>query len=322
MATHELLFKGRALTLPEATKYESLIHKGLNQLSLRFLLLGFYGTIRFSLEDYQREWKRHLLWLITNSPDLEIHKGFGHLDPQQDAGTFVRAKDFWMERVEKNPGNVQIIEQAVDFFGSSDFEKTEGLLTTAKELEPSNAKWHRKLGELFMLKVINKTGDQQKEIGMQSIAHFEEALRKSCEDQARRYLRSLLSQVALKVGELEKARSYATQILHEPYDPEDALDKRCRHVADTILGIIELRAGNNEAAKSYLQAAGQLVADTCPPVLSLAREMLAVGEWKAVADYLRVCAPFLNRNAHEAEQWIYDIEHGKAPNFGPNLEYF
>jgi hypothetical protein len=320
-AAHVLLTKGHDLTLPEVMKYENLLRDGQNQLPLRLLLLAFYGARRFSMKAYEREWRNHALWLIVNAPGPEIPKGFLLLDPERDGVSFVQAKESWLNRLRIDPANTETIERAVDFFGPRDFDKSEELLTTAKQLEPSNAKWYRKLGELLMLKVINKTGDEQKQIGLRSIAELEEASRKSADNQERRYLASLSSQVALKIGESDKARSYATEILHETYDPEASLDRRSRHVANIILGVIEFQAGNNEAAKSYLHAAGGLVADICPPLLSLAREMLAGGELHAVIEYLRVCAPFLNRDAHEADQWIYDIEHGKTPNFGPNLEY-
>jgi hypothetical protein len=40
-----------------------------------------------------------------------------------------------------------------------------------------------------------------------------------------------------------------------------------------------------------------------------------------VVEFLRLCTNFWETDDHRAEQWIYAIEHGQKPDFGPNLAY-
>jgi tetratricopeptide (TPR) repeat protein len=317
-AVEALLFKGRELTLPMALEYESILNDDPTEVSVRLVLLGFYGKVRFSSKTYEDDWARHVGWLITNAPYLPISMGYMILDPERHPGIFVKARQEWMDRVVNSEGNVEVIEKAADFLGPRDFDKSEELLRKARTLDPLNSKWDRKLGQLFMLKLLTKSGDQEKETGLRSILEFERALGKASEDEERMLLCDLLSQVALKIGETDKAQFYANELLRQQPEPKDSLDKRFRHDANTILGMVALRSGNKEAAISHLAEAGKCLAGTFPLILTLARELLEVGETRAVIDYLRHCAPFLDKSKHQAEQWIHAIEMGEMPDFGPN----
>lgn len=57
------------------------------------------------------------------------------------------------------------------------------------------------------------------------------------------------------------------------------------------------------------------------PNMTLAKELLELGEHAAVVEFLNLCTNFWETKDHRAEQWIYAIEHGEHPDFGPNLAY-
>jgi len=81
-----------------------------------------------------------------------------------------------------------------------------------------------------------------------------------------------------------------------------------------------LRDGAVTEAKDYLlasaQTTGSPVQQSFGPNMRLAKELLECGEREVVVEYLRQCSQFWQTDDHQAEQWIYAIEHGQTPDFG------
>ena len=122
----------------------------------------------------------------------------------------------------------------------------------------------------------------------------------------------------------DEATRYAQQLLAFAAAPKikHALTDYI-HPAHTILGLVALEHGDVAQATSQMQAsiAGDASAmlTSFGPNMRLAQALLQAGEHSAVLAYLRACQRFWKKP--ELATWISDIEAGRQPNFGANLQY-
>ncbi len=97
------------------------------------------------------------------------------------------------------------------------------------------------------------------------------------------------------------------------------------HHANLILGRIALKQDLKEDAKIFLLKAGQISGSpqlkTFGPNMSLAKEMLAIGEKEIVIKYLELCDIFWKPFFSKTKKWKNEIEAGNIPSFGGNLKY-
>lgn len=100
------------------------------------------------------------------------------------------------------------------------------------------------------------------------------------------------------------------------------------HHANLLLGRIALKEGKVDAAKEYLLKAGntpgspQLI--SFGPNMSLARELLELGETSVVLEYFDLCTKFWQPQFQEIfglHEWKIQIENGQIPDFKANLVY-
>lgn len=100
-----------------------------------------------------------------------------------------------------------------------------------------------------------------------------------------------------------------------------------------VLGRIELKEGNTSKAIEHLFLAaktpGSPQLDSFGPNLSLANDLLQIGELDAVIEYLELTISFWadeddpvhKRNLSKIRNWQKQIRKGDIPDFGPNLRY-
>ena len=55
--------------------------------------------------------------------------------------------------------------------------------------------------------------------------------------------------------------------------------------------------------------------------MMLAKELLELGERSVVVEFLKVCCNFWQTSDHRADKWIYILDEGGFPDFGPNVNY-
>lgn len=95
------------------------------------------------------------------------------------------------------------------------------------------------------------------------------------------------------------------------------------HKYHTHQGRLLLHDGNIEGAKEQLLLSLEVKPDATMrsfgPNMSLARDLLAKGEREIVIEYLDGCSVFW-KDA-QVEQWKGEINQGKVPDFGANLNY-
>jgi len=138
---------------------------------------------------------------------------------------------------------------------------------------------------------------------------------------------------ALSVGELDKARDYARQLLEvrakiEPiagFGP--GLYADATHVGNLVLGRIALMTGDVAKAKEYLLAAGRVTAESAQlssfgPNMLLAKELIERGERQTVIAYFSLCSDFWKLDNGRLTSWTRVVTDGGVPDFGPNIKYY
>lgn len=99
------------------------------------------------------------------------------------------------------------------------------------------------------------------------------------------------------------------------------------HKGHLILGRIALRQGDHYQAIEHLLAAGKTPGspqlDTFGPNMTLAKELLEVGERDAVLAFIKLCQNFWESEFAQDSPylWSEQIMHGELPDFGAHLDY-
>ena len=128
-------------------------------------------------------------------------------------------------------------------------------------------------------------------------------------------------------GEYEDSKAMALELLATSESwKKDWNYGNAVHVANLVLGRLELRDGNKEKAAEYLLAAGRTPGspqlNSFGPDMLFAKEMLAADETDAVLNYLELCSKFWERKQGRTNHWRAEIKTGIVPDFGANLRYF
>jgi hypothetical protein len=83
--------------------------------------------------------------------------------------------------------------------------------------------------------------------------------------------------------------------------------------------------GDRQHAKDYLLASGKTPGspqlNSFGPNMTLAKELLEVGEREIVLKYLQLCAAFWTKDSGLLVEWRDLIDNGRVPNFGVHLLY-
>jgi hypothetical protein len=95
--------------------------------------------------------------------------------------------------------------------------------------------------------------------------------------------------------------------------------------SNIVLGRLALKAGDIEEAKRRLLSSGQSKGspqmNSFGPNMTLAKDLLIVGEREVVLAYFRLCKAFWGMERGRLDAWSKDVEEGRTPDFGANLVY-
>jgi hypothetical protein len=161
VASAKLARDGYTLTKDGAEELESLLRNRPDDLTARTKLLGFYfrGARTYSREITIEARRRHILWLIENSPGAEASglseatidaKGHAMADPTG----FEQASVLWMEQARQHPTDVKVLNHAANFFRLSDKERAVSLLRQAQSAEPDSREWPARIGYVTALAIL------------------------------------------------------------------------------------------------------------------------------------------------------------------------
>jgi outer membrane lipoprotein-sorting protein len=132
-----------------------------------------------------------------------------------------------------------------------------------------------------------------------------------------------LAKAAFEIRKFDEARQYAREALRlAPQYQGHWSYGSAIHDGHMVLGRLALLKGDVIAARRELLDAGKTPGgpslDTNGPNMSLAKDLLEIGEADVVREYLCECASFW-KNSQTLESWVASIDQGDVPDFGANL---
>lgn len=135
-----------------------------------------------------------------------------------------------------------------------------------------------------------------------------------------------LAKVAYARDDFEKTERLARELLDtaKAY-PDDWNYGNAIHHGHRFLGQTALMRNDLAAAKSELiqsaQTPGSPQLNSFGPNMHLARLLIERGEKDVVVEYLGMCRSFWKMHPERIDRWIADVETGRVPEFGPNINY-
>jgi len=318
---------GKDLTAKDAEKLEEQLKNEPNDLVTRAKLLGYYSFLRFTSDKAKEPYSQHVFWIIENKPYSKIAgSAYTELDPILEGQAYLQAKKLWLQQIDKEPNNTTVIGNAANFFLLNDSNLAESLLKKAQSLEPKNPEWPQSLAHLYKLGTYHQTSSEQSENAKKTLAQMEKSLDLATSELEKFYTITDLAKNAYNAGDLNKAESYAKELLlMAPKYPRDWNYGNAIHHANIVLGRIALARGDIEAAKNYLIEAGKTPGspqlNSFGPNMTLAKELLGKKETQTVLNYFELCGKFWEMGNEKLKEWSELVRNGKMPDFGGNLSY-
>lgn len=317
---HSLAMSGRNLTVEEAEALEERVAQDPHDVDSRTILLGYYSTRQFQDGSSRIANQRHILWLIVNSPEVEVlGTPYGQLDAHLDAQAYAQGKKAWIDHLKRRPENLELLEHSANYFLLPDRELARESLQRARAVDRDNPKWPKALGRLFLLEMNSDSLKVRTDAAGKALEQFEIAYGLST-DRARTLLLHSLAKAAFEAKQPHKAGEYAEEMLRQKGRNGNNL-----HFGNIILGRLALKDGQLEEAKQRLIQAGQTSGspnlNSFGPNMALAKELLQEGEKAVVLEYFELCSKFWKSDRGRLAKWSDAVREGKIPNFGANLVY-
>jgi tetratricopeptide (TPR) repeat protein len=322
---------GRNLSAEAVRSLETQVKAAPDDLAARTQLLGYYMRLAFTSPEAQEARQQHILWLIRNQPDAPIlSTPFARLDMHLDSSAYEEGRKAWLDQVDRQPKNAAILGSAAAYLLLSDSDAAASLYQRAEAAEPQNPEWSQHLGHLYSLGLARKTGEEKRKSAKASLAAYERSLAEMRDDrderaaEERESLLPSIATVALEAGETAKARGYAEEMLKSAGNDSSGWNGgNLVHHGHLVLGRLALRDGDTKTAQEHLLAAGKTKGspqlNSFGPNMTLAKELLEKGERQTVLEYLKLCGAFWKKS--DLEAWTKEVQAGKMPDFGANLEY-
>jgi len=135
-----------------------------------------------------------------------------------------------------------------------------------------------------------------------------------------------MAKCAFEAGNFERAKEYAQELLGTAGRYVDDFSYGgALHHWNLVLGRLSLANGEIEEAKRYLLEAGRTpggpALGSFGPSMTLAKELLELGEQDAVIAYFDLCARFWRSEGGRLAEWKSAVAAGEMPDFGTNLRY-
>ncbi|MGC2097476.1 MAG: hypothetical protein WA646_13140, partial [Candidatus Sulfotelmatobacter sp.] len=132
------------LSAGAAAALEEKLKTNPDDLEVREQLLDYYFVSHISNKSPEIEQKRETLifWLIEHHPESEFAgTPEAEIMPVDSIGSvdgYQRAKQLWLEQVEKHPSDTRVLRNASSFFATSDDKLSRDLLNKAALVNPND----------------------------------------------------------------------------------------------------------------------------------------------------------------------------------------
>jgi hypothetical protein len=291
------------------------------------VLLFFYGRMQFEFKsDSGRRSRQELvLRTIAEMPtSVAASSPLISLSPADDGEAYDHGKALWLRHVHRCPEDVRVMGNAANYLFVSDSFLAGELLRTCKKLEPANPEWSIRLGLLYSLEGGLHEPGVRVDWELMSMHELEDALRLPANNASQFRALECLPSVALGARDYPKARHFARELLAVGLSAKEEWQRaRAVHKGNIVLGRLAVIDRDPEQAKARLSSSiapvggisGYALASVGPN-MSLARDLLDIGERGAVLEFLRSALSLRPLSGDVLVGWIREIEGGKVPDFG------
>lgn len=317
----------KMLSASDVEKLEKNIETYPGDLVSRLKALGWYSRNRFKSQSARKGRYKHILWLIKNLPDYDLDHNFDtDLDPHLDEDAYYKARQLWLKQVSNHKANTVVIGNAAKFLLLYDREEAEKLYKQAIELEPDNPMWPERLGHLYNLRLIGKSGNSKTQASTHALEQLEKSLELSTTERNKFYKLADLAKTAFKAGKISKANDYAEELLSLSVKYRgDWNYGNAIHHGNIVLGRIAFKSGDIEKAKQYLLKAGETSGspqlNSFGPNMMLAKELLEKNESQIVIQYFELCGIFWEMGQDRLTDWTDKVNKGVIPDFKTSLNH-
>lgn len=312
---------GAGLSPVAVRKLEAGLKTDPEDLAARHRLLGYYSQAQFSSDEARAAHDRQVLWLIQHHPEDLLHPGYGVIIKKMSPDAYEKGRVLWRALAAVHDADPAVLAHAAGYLSLDDPDSAETVLRRGETVEPRSPLWPGRLGALYAL----HAGSDAKKSGA-ALEQFEKAYALSEKEADRFYALDDLAKTAYAAGRDDKAEEYARRLLSwAPRYKEDWNYGNAVLLGNMTLGRAALRAGRKDEAAKYLLASGKTPGspqlDSFGPNMSLAAELLAAGERKAVLEYFEECRAFWKNDGGLLDRWERAVKGGETPDFGANLAY-
>ena len=195
-------------------------------------------------------------------------------------------------------------------------------LDRAVALEPENPTWRRYRIPVLVFRSDFKEIMPLSAADAYAVVKQDMALLKGMDRAA---MLQQAAKLSIKAEALDDAGAYARELVATAAGGADWNQGNAVFYGNMVLGQVALRRGDKEGARSYLLASGKSEGspqlNSFGPNMSLAKDLLAAGEQKAVLDFFDLCGRFWKTDRGRLKQWAEQVRTGSTPDFGANLLY-
>jgi TonB family protein len=96
----------------------------------------------------------HIYWLIEQHPESEVAVYYSRIQVRFSADA-EHMKTLWLQEVAAHPDNAQILANAASYIGEADQFAEEDLLKRARQIEPANPEWIKRLADLLAREIFH-----------------------------------------------------------------------------------------------------------------------------------------------------------------------
>ncbi|MCV6605758.1 MAG: hypothetical protein OIF34_10660 [Porticoccaceae bacterium] len=322
----------------EVSKLEAQLQENPDSQRIKRELLASYAC--------DPEWshsKRRLDFIekyVKNYPeDIDCRAPFVTFDPKRHPDYYVRIKEVWLNHLAEQPANTKIVSGAGIFVCSDSHQESQKIFQDALSRMPEAADLWFHLGRVSQdpaervscFQKARKYGYDNSNLGVWIATNaFDAGQLETAKDEVQTLL-GQMDDLRKEHGDRLAWRGTTEKLRQRAFDElnnKDLVNRLIRdistfayfkHWANTVLGELALEENKLDMALEYLKESADVNGDcrlnSYGPSFRLARKLCGKGHWSAVADYLRECRRFWQKDI--IDNWLTELAQEIQPEF-PN----
>jgi tetratricopeptide (TPR) repeat protein len=305
-----LLYSGKSLLRSKADELEADLRKDSEKIDNRLMLIGYYTFNGRGSTDRLRL-RAHVLWMIENHPEHASTAEPSLRDLPDDPEGNLQILALWNKNLQSRGDDLSVLKNAEKFFFGKDPAEADHLIHRISEREPNNREWPSELAQLY--RMFGIPGENIENRADRALEEYRRVLELTKNPAARQALSGEMAEAAFKIGDFPAAAEFAKIYLKSSDRP--AVQRANTILGRVALRAGDVDRAKQYLLDSADPQAARDIA-LSGPTLVLAQELIDRGEREAVLRYLENCLQLWPRGESVLRIWIADIRNGKTPKFG------